>query len=204
MKKKGEKVSGDRGKYFKTDSGVLCVILSDGMGCGDEAALESEECVSILEKFLRAGVEPGTAMKILNSVMLLRSGDSFGFAAVDLMCVNLFTGETCFYKYGAAPSYVMTGKNIRRIKGEAMPAGVSAGEGAAPDVVRMKLRPGSTAVIASDGVISDDSDEWVKTLMEQEKEDMKNLARAAVSMASELYGGGDDMTVLAVRVESRA
>ena len=33
MKKQGEKVSGDRGTYFKTDAGVLCVILSDGMGC---------------------------------------------------------------------------------------------------------------------------------------------------------------------------
>lgn len=34
LKKRGEKVSGDRGSYFKTDSGVLCVILSDGMGTG--------------------------------------------------------------------------------------------------------------------------------------------------------------------------
>lgn len=203
MKKKGEKVSGDKGTYFKTDNGVLCVILSDGMGCGDEAAQESAECVSILEKFLRAGVEPATAMKILNSVMLLKSGDDWGFATVDLMCVNLFTGETCFYKYGAAPSYVMNGKSVRRIKGETMAAGLSAGEGASPDVVRMKLKPGSTAIIASDGVFADDKDDWIKKLLAQEKEDMKNLARAAVGMADELYGACDDMTVLAVRVESR-
>lgn len=30
MRKKGEAVSGDRGTYFKTDAGKLCVILSDG------------------------------------------------------------------------------------------------------------------------------------------------------------------------------
>jgi len=203
MKKRGEKVSGDRGTYFKTDAGVLCVILSDGMGCGDEAASESEECVSILEKFLRAGVEPGTAMKILNSVMLLKSADDWGFVTVDLMCVNLFSGETCFYKYGAAPSYVMCGKTVRRIKGETVAAGYSAGEGAAPDVVRMKLRPGSTALIASDGVVGDDNDVWLRDLLTQEREDMKNLAKAAVSMAGEFYGDEDDRTVLAVRVESR-
>ena len=74
LKKRGEKVSGDRGSYFKTDSGVLCVILSDGMGTGSEAAKESAEIVGILEKFLRSGADPAVAMKLLNSVMLLRGG----------------------------------------------------------------------------------------------------------------------------------
>ena len=48
LKKRGEKVSGDKGSYFKTDAGVLCVLLSDGMGCGDEAARDSDQVVSIL------------------------------------------------------------------------------------------------------------------------------------------------------------
>jgi stage II sporulation protein E len=203
MKKKGEKVSGDRGTYFKTDGGVLCVILSDGMGCGAEAARESGECVEILEKFLRAGVDPAVAMKILNSVMLLKSGGDWGFVTVDMMCVNLFTGETCFYKYGAAPSYVRSGRTVKRIKGETMAAGYCTGDGAKPDVVRMRLKPGSTAVIASDGVSGDD-DGWLKELLEGELSDMKELARTAVSRAGEKYGGSDDMTVLAVRVENRA
>ncbi len=63
LKKKGEKVSGDRGTYFKTDAGVLCVILSDGMGCGEAAASESRRVIEILESFLRAGVDPAVAMK---------------------------------------------------------------------------------------------------------------------------------------------
>jgi stage II sporulation protein E len=71
LKKKGESVSGDKGSYFKTDAGVLCVILADGMGTGDEAAKDSARVVGILEKFLRSGVDPAAAMKILNSVLLL-------------------------------------------------------------------------------------------------------------------------------------
>jgi stage II sporulation protein E len=58
MKKKGEPISGDRGTYFKTDSGVLCVILADGMGSGTDAARESINAVRTLEGFLRAGVDP--------------------------------------------------------------------------------------------------------------------------------------------------
>lgn len=204
MKKQGERVSGDKGTYFKTDAGVLCVILSDGMGTGDSAARDSAQVIEILEKFLRSGVDPATAMKILNSVMLLRSSDSWGYATVDLMCVDLFTGDTCFYKYGAAPSYVKTGRSIRRIKGETLAAGLSLGEGIAPDIVRMRLKPGCTAIIASDGVLSGTDDEWMRQLLQKAGDDMKALARMTVKEAERLYGAGDDMTVVTVRVEERA
>ena len=127
MKKKGESVNGDRGTYFKTDGGVLCVILSDGMGTGRHAAKESVEAVRILEKFLKTGVDPGTAMKILNSVMLLKNNEDWGYATVDLVCIDLFSGEACFYKYGAAPSYVRYGKIIRKVKSESFAAGIFVG-----------------------------------------------------------------------------
>lgn len=204
MKKKGESVSGDRGSYFKTDEGVLCVILSDGMGCGGEAARDSARVVEILERFLRSGTEPATAMRILNSVMLLRSGEEWGYATVDLMCVDLFSGETCFYKYGAAPSYVKSGGRIRQIQSETLAPGLCPGDGAAPDVVRMKLRPGSTALIASDGVIAGREDGWLRELLKPDSRDMKKLAGTALRTAEEQYGACDDMTVIAVRLENRA
>lgn len=203
LKKRGEKVSGDKGTYFKTDSGVLCVILADGMGCGDDAARDSAQVVAILEKFLRSGVDPAIAMKILNSVLLLRGGDSWGYATVDLMCVDLFSGETCFYKYGAAPSYVKNGRNIKRIKCETLAAGLTVGDGIAPDIVRMRLRPGSTAIIATDGVIAGSEDEWIKNLLLKGFDDMKSLARATLKESEKLFGANDDMTVVTVRVEER-
>lgn len=203
LKKQGERISGDKGTYFKTDAGVLCVILSDGMGTGDEAARDSAQVVEILEKFLRSGVDPAIAMKILNSVMLLRSDKSWGCATVDLMCVNLFNGDTSFYKYGAAPSYVKSGKNIRRIKGESLAAGLSMGEGIAPDTVKMRLRPGCTAVIATDGVLAETEDGWLKDILEKAGDDMKALARLTVKEAEKRYGAADDMTVVTVRVEER-
>ncbi|MBE6966882.1 MAG: hypothetical protein E7444_00375 [Ruminococcaceae bacterium] len=206
MKKKGETVSGDRGTYFKTDSGVLCVILSDGMGSGLGAAKDSVAAVRVLERFLRAGVEPVTAMKILNSVLLLRNGEDWGYTTVDLMCIDLFSGETCFYKYGAAPSYVRNGKLVRRVRGVSMAAGMLSGDGAAPDVVRMRLKPGSVALIASDGVLAEEDDGWLRQMLlsAPPEEDMKQLAQSALQGAVRQYGCEDDMTVLAVRVDRRA
>ena len=204
LKKKGEKVSGDRGTYFKTDAGVLCVILSDGMGSGEAAASESRSVIDILEGFLRAGVDPAVAMKTLNSVMLLKCGDNWGFATVDLMCVDLFSGETSFYKYGAAPSYVSSRRGIRRISSESFAPGLSGTAGAAPDIVRMRLKPGSTAIIASDGVVGDADDAWLRDILLKCGDDMKELARDTLRAAERNCSYPDDMTVLAVRVEERA
>ena len=204
MKKAGEPVSGDRGTYFKTEQGVLCVLLSDGMGSGESAARESIGVVRILERFLRSGVEPATAMKLLNSVMLLKNGDNWGYATVDLMCIDLFTGQTGFYKYGAAPSYIRSGRTVRRVRGAAMAAGILAGEGEAPDAVRMRLKPGGVALIASDGVVGPEDDRWIRQmLLDYDGSDTRALARNVIRTAGEKYGYSDDMTVLAVRVEER-
>lgn len=204
VRKRGETVSGDRGTYFKTDTGQLCVILSDGMGSGAEAADGSISAIRILEQFLRAGVAPSAAMKLLNSIALARDENHWGYATVDLMCIDLFTGDACFYKYGAAPSYVKYGNIIRKIKSKSFAAGLKYENGKAPDVMHMRMKPGSIAVIASDGVISDGKDLWLRRLLEHTTaEDMKTLAGGVIKTAVREYGRNDDMTALAVKVEVR-
>ena len=96
-----------------------------------------------------------------------------------------------------------SGRNIKRIKCETLAAGLTGGDGIAPDIVRMRLRPGSTAVIATDGVIPGSEDEWLKALLLKGFDDMKALARAALKESEKLYGANDDMTVVTVRVEER-
>lgn len=204
VKKKGEPVSGDRGTYFKTDKGVLCVILADGMGSGKSAAKESINAVRTLEAFLCAGIDPAVAMKILNSVLLLKNGEEWGYSTMDLMCIDLFTGEACFYKYGAAPSFVKNGKSIRRVRGESLAAGVCAGEGSTPDIIRMKLKPKNVALIASDGVVVNREDSWIRDLLQKnDGSDTKALAKETLNRAVRKYGCEDDMTVLAIRVDER-
>ena len=71
-------------------------------------------------------------------------------------------------------------------------------------VLRMQLRPGSLAIIASDGVLIQDDDAWLRELLLQwEGEETRELAREALQGAVKQYGCVDDMTVLAVRIENR-
>jgi len=118
------------------------------------------------------------------------------------MCVDLFTGETCFYKYGAAPSYVWSGRGVRRVHGESFAPGF---EDRGPDVVRLKMRPGSRAIILSDGVLGDGDDRWLReSLSRAEVPDARTLSRQTLQTAMRGHGAGDDMTVLAVYVQERA
>ena len=146
---------------FRTETGLLCLLLADGMGSGESARRESALTCRLLEQFLEAGIEPEAAMKTLNSAMALRGADTGSFTTIDLLTCRPETGELAFYKYGAAPSYLKKGGTVRRITGGSLPAGLRGGT-AAPDVTRVSLEPGSFAVMISDGVADPGRDEWLQ------------------------------------------
>jgi serine/threonine protein phosphatase PrpC len=68
----------------------------------------------------------------------------------------------------------------------------------------MRLSPGALAVVASDGVLADEEDDWLKPLLEQESGDMRALAKLVLREAEKRFGASDDMTVVTVHVEERA
>lgn len=205
VKKRTSDMSGDRGAYFKTDDGVLHVILSDGMGSGEAAARYSSDAVRILERFIRAGVAAETAVRMLNDLMLLKNEDDTGCATVDLFSINLFSGETKMYKYGAAPSYLRRAGEVRRVKGKSLAAGLGAPPHDTPDRLKMDLCPGAVAVIISDGVLDSADDEWLRQLILQWDGSLpRELSTRIVDAAIARSGGEeDDMTVIVIQVTER-
>jgi stage II sporulation protein E len=202
-KRHGNSVSGDRGAYFKTDDGTLYVMLSDGMGAGEDAARSSASATKILERLLYSGVAPETAMHMLSDVMLLKNEDDTDCAAVDLICLNLFSGEMNMYKYGAAPSYLKRGGAVRRIKGTSLAAGLGAPH-EAPDRVRIDVGAGSLAIIVSDGVLNGDDDQWLVDMISAfDGDSPKDLARVIVESAVKNDSPEDDMTAIAIHVAFR-
>ena len=150
--KDGEETCGDTGRYFKTPSGRLFLLISDGMGSGAQAGQQSAALAQLLELFLQAGVEPATVLRLVCPAFALsRDGDSV--ASIDLLDLDLCSGEAVFYKCGAAPSWVLReGASPRRIGAGALPAGMPMPELAEAEVTRMTLRAGDRVVMVSDGV----------------------------------------------------
>ncbi len=203
MKKKGQSVSGDSVSYVKTDDGKLYLMLSDGMGSGELAARDSKLALKILERFLAAGISPETALKTLNSTLLLKGEDPMGFITMDLLMFDMMTGQACFYKFGAAPSYIKSGRRISRITTSSLPVGLDAGGLGKPlDITRMAVGYGQIVVLASDGVADVEEDGWLTAVMNDwGAGSPKEMAEQIIRQAAQKNGGGDDMTVMVLRVE---
>ncbi len=198
-KKDGETVSGDAGTWFKRPDGRLYVLLCDGMGSGPAANRESGLAVRLLEQFLKAGVETENALVILNSALALRSEDEGGFTTVDLLQLDLFTGQAEIYKFGAAPTYIKKREGVQRITGCSLPAGMTAQGAVRPDCTRLKLDPGDCVLMVSDGICGTGEDEWLRSKLAAFPGDSpKDLAREVIADGPE-DGSTDDRTALVVR-----
>lgn len=147
--KNGNRVNGDRGACFRGARGDYFVLLCDGMGTGADASRLSAETVQLLEQLLRAGLAPEAALQIYNGAEVLRGTDRF--TTIDLLCLDLFTGDAVLYKWGSAPSYWRDKCEAKKIGTAAPPPGVGVGGENTPERHRLSLKRGEMLVLVSDG-----------------------------------------------------
>ena len=164
--KEGESVSGDSGVWFKDERGVLWAVLCDGMGVGDAAAAESRLALRLLEGFLRAGVAAETALHTLTGALAVRAREQMAFSTIDLLRVDLFTGEGAVYKLGAAPSYLRKNGIVNRIGRGTLPPGLEEAGEEQIDLTRFQAGPGDLILLVTDGVADGLEDEWLQTCVE--------------------------------------
>ncbi len=194
----GRGICGDYARSFKTPDGCMYLLLADGMGSGPTAAGEGGEAGILAERLLRAGLEPEAVLRLLNTALMLRCEKRLCPAGLDLLRVDLFTGETLIYKYGAAPSYVRLGQTVQVVQGKSSAAGLSL-EG--PAMTRLRLEPGSAAVILSDGAAR--AEVIREKLLESRSGGMKELAGDILADAAARTDWEDDITVLTLALEKR-
>ncbi len=200
-RREGQRESGDTGTWFKRGDGSLFVLLCDGMGSGELAHRESALAVRLLEEFLRSGMESAAALRTVNAALALRNEESGAFTTVDLLRVDLYTGEGEVCKLGAAPTYLRRGGEVKRLTGGALPAGLSDGS---PDVTALALAPGDCALLVSDGVADVEDDGWLRELLKDYNGDSpKELARQVMEGSEERVGAADDRTAVVIQIKER-
>lgn len=92
-------VSGDNYSFMNTGAGKYILALSDGMGTGQAASSQSKAVISLLEHFMETGFDQDTAIKFINSILVLKSDDD-SFATIDLSAIDLYNGKIEFVKIG--------------------------------------------------------------------------------------------------------
>ncbi len=201
-----ENVSGDSFTVATLKDGKELLVLSDGMGVGRRAAMESRAVVNLLEELLTNGFAKDVALKTINSILLLRS-PSETFATVDLGLVDLYSAEADFIKIGSAPAFIKRGRQVGVISSSTPPIGILNKLDTVSE--RKALFPGDMLVMVTDGVLDSprdgaDRDEWLRHLLAHINEnDPHRLSDVIINRALERCHGRprDDMTVLCARIE---
>ena len=199
--KQGEKVSGDTGRSFVTDDGRACMLLADGMGTGDAASRDSRLLLSMMKRFLRAGIPAEDAVRTVGPAFRMRVEGMRG-VTLDALSIDLFTGKAGCLKCGAAPSYLRTGGSVTALTGDALPIGLLD----RPDEARtvpLRMKHGDLFVMLSDGVSDGTDDGWVRRLLTERAGDSPKELAARLVMAAAARGAEDDLTALVVRLERR-
>ena len=144
-----EEMDGDRCIWFPGMEGKYYIVLCDGMGTGLGAAQESRDAASMLHRLLSAGYPAEYALRSLNSLCALRG--RAGAVTIDLAELHLDSGKALLYKWGAAPSYLISPGAAEKIGTVGPPPGLSVTD-ARETVERLSLRRGETLILLSDGV----------------------------------------------------
>jgi len=205
---KTSKGSGDSYSFMDLSNGTCLLVLSDGMGSGERARRESTATVGLLEDLIESGFDKDLAVKMINSVLVLKSSEE-SFSTLDICSVDLYTGVAEFIKIGAAATFILRGGKVKVISSSSLPIGmlndvdleVSEGQLLHDDIIVM-VTDGVTEAVSASTTVFGDSENWMKDVLKNCKyHNPQDVAEYVLAEAERLAGlPKDDMTVLAARV----
>lgn len=197
ISKKEDSPCGDYYDSFIDNKGNAYIVLSDGMGSGARARIDSAFVCDMLIKLLSAGTGEESAIEIVNASVMLKSSDE-SFATLELCKVDLYSGDVTIYKAGSADTYIRSGKEYRHLSGSGLPVG-------AEDVPSYKkysfnLSSRDMIIMTSDGAELNEG--WLFREMARNDTELKELAEN-VARTAKFHSGNkinDDISVIAMRL----
>lgn len=195
----GGELCGDCLNYFQNGAGSTVAIISDGMGTGGRAAVDSNMAVSIMTKLRKAGLSYDCALAVVNSSLMIKSEDE-SLATMDMVDFNMFTGRARLYKAGACTTYIKKNARIQCRDMPSLPLGIlNEARFMKEDVA---LSKDDWIVMVSDGALIGPP-EWIeKLIMSFHRGSAEELAACIVNEARKrrLNDHDDDITAIAMRV----
>lgn len=204
--KGGGFVCGDSHSLVELSVGKHALAISDGMGNGNRAHIESRETVKLLRKILQSGIDEEIAIKSINSILSLRTTEEM-FTTLDLAMVDLRDASVKFLKIGATPSFVKRGNTVIKIEANNLPMGII--EDFDVDVVGEQLKEGDILIMMSDGIFEgprhvENHELWmkrkIKELETEEPQEIADIIMEDVIRSSDNCIN-DDMTIVVAKVK---
>ncbi len=196
----GSRLCGDSYSYVDSQSGRVNVILSDGMGSGGSAAVDSTMTAELLKRLIEAGISMDAALKLVNSALLIKSGDE-SLATIDITGIDLYSGKVEFYKAGAAPTFLRKSGKGGYVESRSLPVGILGGISFEKNTVT--LREGDWIVMTSDGAVCSGYDWMISDLEHYTGDDPKEFSEQLAAEAKRRRNDGheDDITVISIVLE---
>ncbi|MBQ5318071.1 MAG: SpoIIE family protein phosphatase [Oscillospiraceae bacterium] len=195
-----EATSGDSNTFFRDGFGNIYLLISDGMGSGVRAAVESCMTVSLMSKIIRAGLGINAAVRLINLLLLTKSADE-SFATVDLVKLNLFSGKAEIIKLGAAQTFIKTNGTVKTVESWSTPVGIVSSVEISKRGIQ--LSDGDEIVMITDG-INEECFPRIRELMLSTGVSPQDCAEKIIGFAdiskSENYSHKDDKTVYVVKL----
>lgn len=154
--KEGEKISGDNYSFFETEEKKFYGVLSDGMGSGERASVESEAVLEMAERYLDGGFSTGLTAKMIND-FILAGGEGKNMSTLDICSIDLYTGESEFLKVGAAYGLLKRDGYVEKIPSISLPLGLF--YDLEMNRYQKKLLDGDYIFLFSDGILESFSGE---------------------------------------------
>lgn len=196
----GAALCGDCATAFTDGSGRYFSVLSDGMGTGGRAAVDGTMTASMAQSLLKAGIGFESTLRMINSAMLAK-GEEESLATLDVVCIDLFTGQTQLRKAGAAGTVLRRKKHTEYLEAKSAPVGIL------PEVnfarSEKSLDRGDILVMVSDGVTAAGT-EWLTDLVgDYVEDDAQRLAEQIVERAVKDRADGreDDVSAVVLMVQ---
>ncbi|GGE54116.1 stage II sporulation protein E [Pullulanibacillus camelliae] len=204
--KGGSWISGDNYSTFELGGGKYALAISDGMGNGERAHVESYETLKLLSKVLKSGIDETIAIKSINSILSLRSTDEI-FSTLDLVMVDLQNARAKFLKIGSNPSFVKRGNKVMMIEAGNLPMGII--QDFDVEVVDEQLKAGDLLIMMSDGILEaprhvENTEMWIKRKIKELKtEHPQEIADVLLEEVIRSSDGAieDDMTIVVSRIQ---
>lgn len=154
--KEGEKISGDNYSFFETEEKKFYGVLSDGMGSGERASIESEAVLEMAERYLDGGFSTGLTAKMIND-FILAGGEGKNMSTLDICSIDLYSGESEFLKVGAAYGLLKRDGYVEKIPSISLPLGLF--YDLEMNRYQKKLLDGDYIFLFSDGILENFSGE---------------------------------------------